>query len=367
MDPKPSTAQAMLPIPSPVPVSNRDMFIGDDLLGLFPTLRPILHNPEVETFFARQEEVANKWKHAFVKWGSICLVIVCALLIILSWRVSLASLSIQLNPIIGYLAAAAGMMAVAIQIYLALSSAHSKWLYARFAAERTRLWKYQSFLDGNFLSLLGGSSEAFNKAFNDRWILFTAQFRGGGGGMDEFVESSPFELSFTPSPYVSPDIFQEARKAYQVFRLDVQKAHLAYKDRVFKAVDEWTDGAAKIFLLGSGVIVVIDACLVGGSALGWINHEGSEWTRLVTAILAGSALSLAIVSAGLRVYRSASGITEERERYRFKQLHLRRIDDQLKLLTDQGEVLALMARAETLCTEELQEFLRSLSRADYFL
>jgi len=357
----------LLSIPSPVPVSNRDMFIGDDLLKLFPTLGPILHNPELEAFFARQEEVANKWKHAFVMWGSICLVIVCALLILLSWRLSLASLSIQFYPIVGYLAAAGGIIAVAIQISLVLSSAHSKWLYARFAAERIRLWKYQSFLDGNFLSLLGGSSEAFNKAFSDRWILFSAQFKGGGGGMDEFIESSPFELSVTPSHYASPDIFQEARKAYQIFRLDVQKAHLAYRNKVLKAVDEWTGAAAKISLLVSGVVVVIDACLVGVSAIGWINLEGREWTGLLAAILAGSALSLAIVSAGLRVYRNASAITEERERYRFKQLHLRRIDDQLKQATDQGEVLALMARAEILCTEELQEFLRSLSHADYFL
>lgn len=367
MDPKPSTAQAMLSTPSPVPVSNRDMFIGDDLLGLFPTLRPILHNPEIETFFARQEEVANRWKHAFVKWGSICLVIVCALLILLSWRLSLASLSIQFHPIVGYLAAVAGIIAVAIQISLALSGAHSKWLYARFAAELTRFWKYQSFLDGNLLSLLGGSSDAFNKAFSDRWILFSAQFKGGGGGMDEFIESSPFELSVTPSRYTSQDTFQEARKAYQVFRLDVQKTHLAYKNKVLKAVDEWTDAAAKISLLMSGIIVVTDACLVGISAIGRVSLEGREWTGLLAAILAGSALSLAIVSGGLRVYRSASAITDERERYRFKQLHLRRIDDQLKEKTDQAEVLALMTRAEILCTEELQEFLRSLSHADYFL
>ena len=351
---------------SGTPIPNRDMFLGEDVLHLFPKLIPILHNPKLEAFFAAQEAVAIKWKRRFVKWGSLCLIIVCLLLILLSWRLSLAELSIQFPPVVGYLAAGLGIIAVAIQIYLALSRTHSKWLYARYAAECTRLWKYQSFLNGNLMSLLDGPAAAFDAELADRWTLFSAQFKGGAGGMSEFIESSPFELFVTPSHYNSQAVFEEARKAYQLLRLDVQKAHLAYKNNALEAVDLWTDSVARISLLVSGLIAIVDACLVVASAIGWLSLEQTAW-GILAAILAGSALSLAVVSAGVRVYRSASAITEERERYRFKQLHLRRIDDQMKQLSDPRQILPLMERVEIVCTEELQEFLRSLSHADYFL
>src|SRR5258707_4952796 len=133
MEKVPSNIRSPDEIPSEVHVSNRDMFISEDLLSLFPRLRPILHDENGEAFFAQQEEVANRWKHIFVTWGSICLVIVCALLILLSWRLSLAGLSIQFPVIVDYLAAGAGIAALAIQLFLAISRAHSRWLYARFA------------------------------------------------------------------------------------------------------------------------------------------------------------------------------------------------------------------------------------------
>ena len=349
-----------------VPLPNRDMFIQEQFLTLFPILKPILHNEEIERFFEQQESRANKWKQIFARWGRISLIIVCALLILLSWRLSLARLSIQLPHVINYLAAVFGLVAVTIQISLAASRAHSKWLYARFVAERVRLWKYQCFLDGELVSLLEGQVDDFNLEFANRWTLFTAQFKGGGGALSEFMESSPFDACAPSSDYRSQAIFSEVRKAYQIFRMDVQKAHLAYMNKVLETADSWTDAVARITLLISGVVVIIDACLVGAGFFGW-NFETTGWGAILAAILGGSALSMAIVSAGIRVYRKGSAITEERERYRFKQLQLRRIDDQLQQTTDSNGAMALMNRAELVCTEELQEFLKAFTHADYFL
>ena len=346
------------------PVPNRDMFLSEEILGLFPRLKPIIHNAVVEDFFASQEAIAVKKKKRFVKWGSICLVFVCLLLILVSWRLSLAQLSVPFPPIVDYIAAGLGIIALVIQICLSIFRTHSKWLYARFAAECTRLWKYQNFLDGKLMSLLEESTEEFNEELQSRWVLFSERFKAGKGGMRNFIESSPFDLFVSQSIYSSPIIFEDARRAYQLFRIDVQTAHLAYKNESLKSIDSWTVAAARISLLLSGLVAISDACLMGATALGAINST-REWATFA-AISASSALSLAVISAGVRVYRSASSITEERERYRFKQLHLQRIDDQMKPLKDQSQVLALMERVEAICTEELQEFLRLLSHADYF-
>jgi hypothetical protein len=84
-------------------------------------------------------------------------------------------------------------------------------------------------------------------------------------------------------------------------------------------------------------------------------------------VLAGLALSFAIISAGIRVYRGAVMIVEERERYHAKQAHLKRIRDRLITETEADKILSLIYEAETVCSEELQDFVRTLRRATYFL
>jgi hypothetical protein len=343
------------------------MFIPTEVLDQFALVRSVLHNDVLEIFFEAQQERANKFKRLFVTSGEACLVLICLLLILLSWRLSFASLSVSFPLWVDYLAAIIGLIALGLQLLISVSRAHSKWLYARFVAELTRQWKYQTFLDGEFVSKLGDSLEQFSKELGERWVLFKQRFRHGLGGMTEFIEESPFEFLVGPSSYVHQDVFDAAKRAYQLFRLDVQTAHLADKNVGLRALDRWTDALAKISLVASGLIAILDACLWGSHAMGWIDiHVGKNLTVL-TAILAGSSLSFAIISAGTRVFRSASAITEERERYRFKELHLRRVEERLKYENDPVSILALMKEAETICTEELQEFLRSLSHANYFL
>lgn len=350
-----------------VPVPNRDMFIQREVLELFADLRPILHNEAVETFFAQEEKRANKFKVLFVSCGTVCLVAVCLLLILLSWRLSLVALSKQFPLWVDYVSALAGIVALVLQILISTSHARAKWLYARFAAELTRQWKYQMFLDGQFISKLPTSVEEFNSELADRWTLFRQRFTHGMGAVAEFMEASPFEFLVTTSTCSAGALFDEVRGAYQTFRLDVQTAHLADRNLRLRTMDHWTDALAKGSLVMSGLIAIVDAGLWGSHAMGWIDIRADIGNlRTLTAILAGSALSFAVISAGTRVYRSASAITEERERYRFKELHLRRVEERLKFESEPAKVLSLMKEAETVCTEELQEFLRSLMHADYF-
>jgi hypothetical protein len=354
-------------IASELPVPNRDMFISGEILGQFAVLQPLLHNEATEDFFAIEETRANKFKRLFVYGRSISLILVCLLLILMSWRLSLTSLSKHFPLWVDYIAALVGIVALTLQIVISGCKAQSKWLYARFVAERTRQWKYQTLLDGDLISKLLTSADTFKKSLLDRWTLFKRGFEHGIGGMAKFMESSPFEFLVKPLPCPIA-LFEELKRIYQTFRLEVQIAHFVDRNLRLRGKDRWTDALAKSSLLASGLIAVIEACLWGSHAMGWINihGEGSKLGILV-AVLAASALSFAVISAGIRVYRSASAITEERERYRFKELRLRRIEDRLRDESDPAKALLLMEEAETICTEELQEFLRSLSHADYFL
>jgi hypothetical protein len=151
-----------------------------------------------------------------------------------------------------------------------------------------------------------------------------------------------------------------------MLRLDVQISHFEDKNARLEPLDKLTDSWAKVLLGLSGLTAVAEALLVGGRVLG-LEIFSAPSSRMVTAILAGLALSFAIFSSAIRVYRSGSMIVEERERYHAKQLHLNRIRDRLVDETSSDKILSLIDEAETVCTEELREFIATLRRGSYFL
>lgn len=84
-------------------------------------------------------------------------------------------------------------------------------------------------------------------------------------------------------------------------------------------MDRWTDAVAKSSLVLSALVAVVEACFWGSDAIGWIEIAEGTNLRKTSTVLAGTALSLAVISAGSRVFRSASAIAEASERYRFQE------------------------------------------------
>jgi hypothetical protein len=123
----------------------------------------------------------------FIFLGTVSLIIVCAVLISLSWRLSLLTIPVTIPLWLEEFSGFAGILAVSIQLFLFLSGLHRKWIFARFMAERMRLWKYQLLLDGEFVSKGAfASAEQFNEELHARWVVFYENFKHGIGGMNVF-------------------------------------------------------------------------------------------------------------------------------------------------------------------------------------
>ena len=348
-------------------VPNRDLIVSDAILSLYPELDWLLGNKEVEAEFAKIDKIARRRKHAFNFLGTVSLIIVCAVLLSLSWRLSLQTIPVAIPLWLEEFSGFAGILAVSIQLFLFLSSLHRKWIFARFMAERMRLWKYQLLLDGEFVSKSAfAPAEQFTEELRARWVVFSENFKHGVGGMNVFIDSSAQDLIIKSKPYSNQDLLLKVRDAYLMLRLDVQISHFEDKNARLEPLDKLTESWAKVLLGLSGLTAVAEALLVGGRALG-LETLSAPSSQVVAAILAGLALSLAIFSSAIRVYRSGSMIVEERERYHARQLHLRRIRDKIVDETSSDKILSLMEEAETVCTEELREFVSTLRRGSYFL
>lgn len=347
-------------------VANRDIHVADPILKLFPELKPLLADKNVEQAFTAIDRVARRRKSLFTALGTVSLSLVCVVLVLLAWRLSLALMAIEFPAWVEDLSAIIGLVAVGIQLSLVISRLHKKWIFARFVAERMRLWKFQTLLDGQFITRgVYSLPEQFSTELAQRWAVFNEEFKHGIGGMNEFAEAQPPELVVEPTAYSDQMLLDKARRAFIRLRLDVQISHYEDMNSRLKPLDKLTDSWAKVLLGLSGIIAIIEACGVAAHLSGWAAISTESYHR-ATAILAGLALSFAIVSAAIRVYRGAAMLVEERERYHTKQTHLKRVKDRLAQETDAHKILSLMEEAETVCSEELQDFIRALRRADYF-
>ncbi|HVG33781.1 MAG TPA: hypothetical protein VM911_11890 [Pyrinomonadaceae bacterium] len=347
-------------------VANRDIYVGDPVLNLCPELKPLLDNKTISHDFAAIDKVARHRKYVFTTLGTISLILVCAVLILLAWKLALALIDKEYPGWLETLSAGMGVVAVGIQVYLSFSGLHEKWIYARFMAERMRLWKFQILLDGQFISSgVSKSPDQFTAELKQRWELFKEEFKHGIGGMDEVVATQPPELLVEPTPYSDPRLLDKVRQLFILLRLNVQISHYEGMNRQLEPKDKLTDSWSKVLLGLSGLIAIIEACIVVIHLSGQPNSDAPS-NNLTTAVLAGLALSFAIASAAIRVYRGATMLVEERERYLTKQAHLKRIKDRFARETDSHKILLLMEETENVCNEELQDFIRALRRADYF-
>lgn len=349
------------------PVPNRDIFVSDTVLSLYPELKSLLGNKEIEVEFAKIDRIARRRKRTFNFLGTVSLILVCGVLLSLAWRLSLLTITVTIPLWLEEFSGIAGILAVGIQLTLFLSGLNRKWIFARFMAERIRLWKYQLLLDGEFVAKCASvPAEQFNEELHARLVVFCENFKHGIGGMNVFIDPSSQTPITKPKPYLNQDLILKVRDAYLMLRLDVQISHFEDKNEHLEPLDKLTDSWAKVLLELSGLIAVAEALLVGGRALG-VQIFSAPSSQMVAAILAGLALSLAIVSSAIRVYRGGSMIVEERERYHAKQRHLSRIRDRIVDETAPNKILSLMEEAEIVCTKELREFVSTLRRGSYFL
>jgi hypothetical protein len=177
--------------------------------------------------------------------------------------------------------------------------------------------------------------------------------------MNDFLNADDFELFVQPSVCPDAGLARQILEAYRALRLEFQAGYFSLKRQMLHTIDIWTNSIAKFSLLAAGVLALVEVILL-------LRHEAGHESK-VGWFIAALALSAALVSAAVRVVRSAKAISEESERYTSKWVVLKILAERLRREADPQEQLDCMIETERVCVEELREFIRTFNKADYLL
>jgi hypothetical protein len=341
-------------------IHNKDLNVSKEMLAQFPRLTGLLHNPEINRELTAPNVVASRSKLFFNTLGFLSLIFIIILLLIAVWRFALHTVGI-VPP--GYLLWISGVLGV-VSFLMSLSSHflfkfQHKWLQNRFITERFRQWKFQQLLDGLFVALYETDPRAFEEELTARWVKAKFTILEMPGTINDFINAEDFELFVKPSVCDDEGLARQIIEAYQYLRLDYQARYFSLKKEMLQTLDVWTNSIAKFSLL-------IAACLALGEVILLLAY-GMEHETTLSWVMGALGLSAALLSAAIRVVRSAKAISEEAERYTSKWVLLKILADRLRKETDPAKQLQYMVETERVCVEELREFIRTFKKADYLL
>ncbi len=330
------------------------------MLTLFPQLTNLLNNPEIDKEFKTPEAVANRSKLFFNTFGLLSLIFILLVLLIATWRFFLHEVSSVSTIYALWISAILGSVSFVLSLFSHfLFKFQDKWLHNRFITERLRQWNFQQLLDGAFVALSQTDPPKFQKELTARWVKAKFVILEMPGTMNDFLNAEDFELFVKPSVCSDISLAQQILEAYQDLRLDYQARYFSLKKEMVRTIDVWTNSIAKFSLLIAGLLAFGEVILL-------LSH-GVEQESKLSWIMGASALSAALISAAIRVVRSAKAISEENERYTSKWVLLKILSERLRKETDPTRQLECMVETERVCVEELREFIRTFNKSDYLL
>jgi hypothetical protein len=122
---------------------NRDLFPTAAMLERFPTITPLLVNEPIDNAFKRHEVISVAAKKLYHRLGLLSIILVGGSAIYTVADTLL--MKGAAGPLVSLAAAIAGSIGLGSQIYMLAAKLKSKWLVNRFACERIRSLKFQSY------------------------------------------------------------------------------------------------------------------------------------------------------------------------------------------------------------------------------
>jgi hypothetical protein len=213
-------------------------------------------------------------------------------------------------------------------------------------------------LDGAFVALGQTDPPQFERELAARWVKAKFVVLEMPGTMNDFLNAEDFELFAEPSVCPDPALAQHILEAYQYFRLDYQARYFSLKKETLHSLDVWTSSIANFSMLTAGILAVGEVIFL---LIYGVEESGLGW------VIGALALSAALISASVRVFRSAKAISEETERYTSKWVLLKILAERFRKEADPAKHPECMAEMERVYVEELREFIRTFNKADYLL
>lgn len=324
-----------------------------------------LGNTSVKAKWGQFERAANKSKTWHNLLGTTALLLLIFSLLYAVLELVMAGLRQEMvvpepleNLLLGI-----GMAPVLIAILLSALGVRKTWVLARYKAERIRHWQFHQLLSGPYLESLVGGPGSSTSQFDAVWRDLMDELNRGHSGLEIFIEHGMFRPALPLAAFADDALFRQAVRAYYDLRLKLQIDWFTQEKVRYEAADSRSEAAARALLVSGAALTFLEAGV-------HFTGQGAMHPALALWIPAG-AIMLLLLSAGVRVYRSASGISESAERYKTMQMRLLHfgeiLDPQAVHPPPQAEALEAMLDVERLCHAELVEFLRVSRKSDYLI
>jgi len=343
-------------------VHNTDLNPGEEYLATVPRVRLVLHHPALLKAFNDYDSIADSKQKVFRWSGTVSLLLAGISLTGIAVELLLGALAVHVDWKVTIVLELCAATSVLFALGPWLSRTRTQWLTARFMTEQIREWHFQLLLDGSLVSKAVAAPKDFEAERDKRWTRFMAIAPSAEGAMNSFVDAENIVLHHPVQPYGDSATAEESLRAYFDLRFQKQLAYFKLMREYFAVRDDWSESIAR-WMIFFGLLLIagqLALAIVRRSAETHALHQISE-TLFATAIV------LVILSATVRVYRSAVAMSPQRERYETKWIRLVTLRVAYEKAPTVQKKLEVMKEVESVEVEELREFLRQMRRASYLL
>ncbi|MFN0078621.1 MAG: hypothetical protein ACKVY0_19345 [Prosthecobacter sp.] len=315
-------------------IYNHDLKVSEGYARSFPSIRELLCQQEINEVFDVYDTDSKTAKTKFLRYGltALCLGI-AGLVIGLVELTVIAVLTLwtgevlHVHPLFSITGPACALIAIIIYRISRHKHWRETWRGALFARERIRQWHFQMFLDGALICQFSNPDtrgEAKLK-IKRRWELFKASVIDPVPAMSAFTKNKnkePDPWDHPETPYTDEATAKEVYEALLELRFRHQVQYSEKRgakeggEKSFGPVerDFKTESLAQTTFQSA---IVVSAALTALYALLWWKPELPIEHGLAVGgtMLSALAILLAILNAGIRVYRIGYTLPFEGESY----------------------------------------------------
>ncbi|GLQ21490.1 hypothetical protein ACFFUB_10330 [Algimonas porphyrae] len=334
-------------------IANRDMFPSDATRARFDRIEPLLDNPVLDSAFIHHDALALSGKSVYHRVGrfAILLIAISAVYTIADALVLDAG---DWTRILTLGAAVLAIVGIGLQAFIIVTRQKEKWLLNRFASERIRSLKFQSFHLGDNAADRDSLAEQVASFSSAQLSRLENDLNTGMAVMERF---NPDTALKTP-PHArldnaDPAIASQSLEAYEELRIRYQSnfaigevAHLRGRLRAVTSLQDVMYFSAAAFAFLSLAVKLVDTAHI----------IPTDWVDFLAVTLFVSGATKAITD---------NALLEEQSQGRYE-TYLRNLDHASASASGSGADLDTLVDAiERVALNELDLFCQDALRVSY--
>ena len=331
---------------------NHDIKPLKKLSKKYPRFKGLITNMAIVRQFTVYEDAANSWKRIYNflgKGGLVCIFLVMAAL---DCRLVLHTTVLD-DPWISFALALLAVIGLVMELALIFQGIKEKWLVNRYAAERVRCLKFQTFLLAGQHAVTDLTA-AVDDYTEKNLVLIEESM---DTAMDNF---NPKLVMFPPDGSLAGWNEQDRRDFIAIhdsLRFGWQEAH-------FKKLAKSLGRKERLPASLGGMVFIVGGFLALGELATSFPWPVLQVSPVAHAWLNFSTLLTFILSATIAIWERGDAKRPHKDRYRRYAAEVGRLRERLRHQTP-AHVLSVMAEMEREELQELHDFLRDVHHSSY--